>query len=214
MKGEAVTYHYNMDFRDYQKENTRKFGGKSIADFTDELRTKGLAGDIAGTIIDTAGELMTDPMFLFGMYKSMTQGFERAVKAPTGNYADDLLESTKNCRSQNLMDELARSGEKYTPKDVIAIAKTPDGTLVWLETGNSSAGFAHVMKYAGEFVTRGIPVDQIPEFLIKTITEGKIVGMQGTKPIYEIIFNGKVQRTAIGIGSNGFIVAANSAPLP
>ena len=30
-------------------------------------------------------------MFVFGMYKSMTQGFERAVKAPTGNYADDVL---------------------------------------------------------------------------------------------------------------------------
>jgi len=65
------------------------------------------------------------------------------------------------------------------------------------------------MKHSGEFVQKGISVEQIPEFLIKAASEGKIVGMQRTRPIYEITFNGQTYKVAIDIGSNGFIVGAN-----
>ncbi len=44
------------------------------------------------------------------------------------------------------------------------------------------------------------------------VTEGKIVGYQGRgtgRPIYEIEYNGKLQRVAVTVGDNGYIVGAN-----
>jgi hypothetical protein len=44
----------------------------------------------------------------------------------------------------------------------------------------------------------------------KTLTEGTRVGTQGTgRPIYEVTFNGKVQRLAISVGDNGYVIGAN-----
>ena len=40
----------------------------------------------------------------------------------------DALESGLN---SNLLDELANSGVKYNPEDIVAITKTADGKLVW-----------------------------------------------------------------------------------
>lgn len=105
------------------------------------------------------------------------------------------------------MDELAKSNLKYSEPDVVAITKTSEGKLVWLEKGNSYAGLDHVMKHADEFVSKGISMEQIPEFLIKAASEGKVIGMQRTRPIYQITYNGKMYKVAIDMGSNGFIVA-------
>lgn len=115
------------------------------------------------------------------------------------------------------MDELATSGVKYNPNDVVAVTKTPDGKLVWLEHGNSQAGLNHILKHADEFSTKGISQSQLPEFITKAVSEGRIVGYQGKgtgRPIYEINFNGQTQRVAITTGSNGFIVGANPVSVP
>ena len=110
------------------------------------------------------------------------------------------------------MDELARSGVKYNPDEVIAVMKTSDGKLIWLERGNDSAGLEHILKHADQFITKGIAKEEIPEFIMEAIKNGKIIGYQGrgiSRPIYETIYNGEVKRVAITIGSNGFIVGAN-----
>ena len=60
------------------------------------------------------------------------------------------------------MKELADSGVKYNPDDVVMITKTPDGTLVWLEKGSSSTGLQHIIdRHAEHFVQRGIEQGEI-----------------------------------------------------
>ncbi|TDX89744.1 UNVERIFIED_CONTAM: putative toxin of predicted polymorphic toxin system [Lysinibacillus xylanilyticus] len=128
------------------------------------------------------------------------------------NVAETAIKGTGNLKPQGLMDELANSGVKYNPNDVVAVTKNADGKIVWLENGNSQAGFNHILNHADEFATKGINQSQLPEFITKAVSEGKIVGYQGKgtgRPIYEINFNGQTQRVAITTGSNGFIVGAN-----
>ena len=75
------------------------------------------------------------------------------------------------------LDELANSGVKYNPDNIVAITKTADGRLVWLENG-------------------------------------KVVGTQRTRTIYEVMYEGKIQRVVISIGDNGFMVGANPKSIP
>lgn len=143
---------------------------------------------------------------------------EKAATGPTSKVTiTNQAKGTGNLKPQGLMDELATSGVKYNPNDVVAVTKTPDGKLVWLENGNSQAGLNHILKHADEFATKGISQNQLPEFITKAVSAGKIVGYQGKgtgRPIYEINFNGQTQRVAITTGSNGFIVGANPVSVP
>ncbi len=117
-------------------------------------------------------------------------------------------------RDANLIDELANSGVKYNPEDIIVITKTADGKLVWLENGNSSAGLEHIMQHVDQFATKGISSEKIPDFIMYAIENGKVVGTQRTRTIYEVMYEGKLQRVAISIGDNGFIVGANPKSIP
>jgi hypothetical protein len=47
-----------------------------------------------------------------------------------------------------------------------------------------------------------------------SLTKGKIVGYQRTRPIYEVIFEGKTYHIAITTGNNGFIIGANPTTWP
>ena len=115
--------------------------------------------------------------------------------------------------NQRLLDELADSGVKYNPDDVVMITKTTKGKLVWLESGNDTAGFNHIIKeHATDFANKGILQTDIPRYISQALNEGKIVGYQGRgigRPIYEFTYNGALQRVAITVGNNGFIVGAN-----
>ena len=44
---------------------------------------------------------------------------------------------------------------------------------------------------------------------MQAVLNGKQVGMQGTRPIYEVTFNGVKQKVAVTVGNNGFVVGAN-----
>ena len=110
----------------------------------------------------------------------------------------------------DLLKELEQIGVKYNPNDIVAITKTADGKLVWLENGNANAGLNHILTHADQFVDKGIPRKNISDFIMHALENGKIVGHQRTRPIYEVMYNGKLQRVAISIGDNGFIVGANS----
>ena len=120
----------------------------------------------------------------------------------------DALESGLN---SNLLDELANSGVKYNPEDIVAITKTADGKLVWLENGTDTAGLNHIItEHADDFLNKGITQEQIPDYVMNALENGKIVGYQGTgRPIYEFTYNGEIHKVAITVGNNGFIVGAN-----
>ena len=122
----------------------------------------------------------------------------------------DALESGLN---SNLLDELANSGVKYNPEDIVAITKTADGKLVWLENGTDTAGLNHIItEHADDFLNKGITQEQIPDYVMNALENGKIVGYQGRgtgRPIYEFTYNGEIHKVAITVGNNGFIVGAN-----
>ncbi|WP_208647233.1 hypothetical protein [Paraburkholderia terrae] len=117
--------------------------------------------------------------------------------------------------SQADLDTLAANGVKFTPQNVVATGTTPTGQIVFLETGNSSAGLLHIIEgHATDFANIGVSKDQIPSVVMQAVTEGKIVGYQGSgtgRPVYQTTINGQSQRIAVTVGSNGFIVGANPA---
>lgn len=128
-----------------------------------------------------------------------------------GFSAGDLTSKVK--LNKKLLRELAKSGVKYNADDVVMITKNTSGKLVWLENGSESAGLKHIIKEHGrDFINKGILEDKIPDYIASAIEKGKIVGYQGRgtgRPIYEFMYNGTIQRVAITIGDNGFIVGAN-----
>ena len=115
--------------------------------------------------------------------------------------------------NSNLLNELANSGVKYNPEDIVAITKTADGKLVWLENGTDTAGLNHIItEHSDDFLNKGITQEQIPDYVMNALENGKIVGYQGRgtgRPIYEFTYNGEIHKVAITIGNNGFIVGAN-----
>ncbi len=113
-----------------------------------------------------------------------------------------------------LIEELAEKGIKHNPEDIVEIDKTPSGKIIFLETGNPGAGLEHIkINHGKEFAARGIAESEIPGVVINAVIEGKIVGYQGTgqrkRTIYETTINGKTERLAISVGTNGYIVGAN-----
>ncbi|ARM71975.1 hypothetical protein LMxysn_0340 [Listeria monocytogenes] len=115
---------------------------------------------------------------------------------------------------KKLIAKLEKDGVKISKEDVIRIKELPDDKkIVWLEKGNPSAGFEHILIEHGEqFAKQGISKSELPDFLMTALEKGKVVGYQGKgkgRPIYEVIYNGKKHRVAITVGKNGFIVGAN-----
>lgn len=112
-----------------------------------------------------------------------------------------------------MLDELTANGVKFTPENVVAAARSPSGQVVFLETGNSKAGLQHIIEEHGsQFAQMGVSEAEIPDVVMKAVSEGKLVGYQGSgagRPIYELTINGQPQRIAVTVGGNGFIVGAN-----
>ncbi|ANF56445.1 two-partner secretion domain-containing protein [Halotalea alkalilenta] len=112
-----------------------------------------------------------------------------------------------------LMDELSKGGVKHTPESIVDIARTNSNRIVFLEAGKGGeggSGLAHIIeRHASQFADKGIPVNDIPYVIMAAIKEDKIVGKNGTAPVYEIVYMGEKKYIAIGVGDNGYIVRAN-----
>ncbi len=115
----------------------------------------------------------------------------------------------------SLLEEMTAQGIKYTPENIVQVVKNTEGKIIFLESGNSRAGLQHIIgEHAKDFANIGVSEAQIPDVVMKAVSEGKIVGYQGEgtgRPIYETIINGEVHRLAITVSSNGFMVGANPA---
>lgn len=110
---------------------------------------------------------------------------------------------------QELLAELSQQGVKHNPEKIVAIGRGPNGQIIFLETGNERAGLTHILRHAGDFAKAGVPEEKVPNLVFAAVTEGKVVGMQRTRPIYEVMFEGRVHKVAVSVGNNGFIVGAN-----
>jgi hypothetical protein len=184
-------------------------GSKKIA------ALEGLGATVSGTMTkmsDKVDEVMGS------LKKTIRKHGDEAASS-----VDDVAEAVVNDVSQSIwknadyLDELASSGVKYNPDDVLAVTKTTDGNLVWLENGSSSADMEHILEHADDFSNKGIQQNQIQDLVMESLTNGEVVGYQGSgtgRPIYKVVFNGQTQHTAITVGSNGFIVGANPTTWP
>ena len=188
--------------------------GQSICDTADE---KGVAYSSGYIVTEVVTALLADK----GLDKiknvaktadNVADIAEGAAKG-AGNAAEDAGKVVESGLNSNLLDELANSGVKYNPEDIVAITKTADGKLVWLENGTDTAGLNHIItEHADDFLNKGITQEQIPDYVMNALENGKIVGYQGRgtgRPIYEFTYNGEIHKVAITVGNNGFIVGAN-----
>lgn len=92
----------------------------------------------------------------------------------------------------------------------MGLAKNADGKIVFLESGNSRAGLTHIMeRHGADFEKAGIAQGDIADLVVQAASRGTQVGMQRTRPIYELTFQGQTTRVAVTVGDNGFIVGAN-----
>ena len=164
---------------------------KWLKDLVSSLaRLRGMAGKIAELV-----EKIKSVLGKFGR-----KGGKDPVRKPTGPTREELLE------------ELAANGVKHDPEKVILIGKDGDGKIVFLEGGNADAGLQHVMEHANQFADIGVPREKVGQFVFDAATTGKIIGYQGkgtTRPIYELIFEGRPYKVGVTVASNGFIVGAN-----
>lgn len=140
-----------------------------------------------------------------GLFKALGGFFKRAFKAG----AEDAGRGLAN-ESKTLMDELAKNGIKHSPENIVRIARDASGKIVFLEKGTSRAGLAHILEAHGaQFAGKGITEAEVPDLVMDAVTKGTQVGMQRSRPIYEVFFKGEMRRVAVSVGDNGFIVGAN-----
>jgi hypothetical protein len=132
----------------------------------------------------------------------------------------------------SLIEELIQANIAISPEKVVRVSRAPNGVVtrvnpddtvqtvdkIFLELGqhigsNEGAGYAHILaEHADEFADQGIPIDQLADVVMDTLTNGRRVGVQGNRGdriIYEYIFNGETKYMSITVGSNGFVVGAN-----
>ena len=162
------------------KKAAQKAGEKAAKNATEKAAKKAAAKKLAKEATET------------GVEKAAKEAAEKATEKTAKETAEKAAEEAaekgiKGGLNSGLLDELANSGVKYNPDDVVAITKNADGKLVWLENGNSNAGLEHIMQHAEQFATKGISSDKIPDFIMHALEEGKVVGTQRTRTIYEVM---------------------------
>ncbi|MDF0555579.1 hypothetical protein [Kamptonema sp. UHCC 0994] len=118
---------------------------------------------------------------------------------------------TSEVEREELISQLRETGVKHNPDNILRIAKSSDGRIVFLEIGNDGSGWQHIWKeHTEDFAARGIPEDQIIDAVMAAVINGRILGNQGrSRAVYEIEFNGTIQYISVEVASNGYIVGAN-----
>ncbi len=128
----------------------------------------------------------------------------------------DARAYAKTWADYQLIAEVKQLGVKCNSNEIIGITRDTNGKIVWLEKGHlgdRASGYAHIVDAHGkDFINVG--VNDIPEYLLTAISEGKIIGYQSVtnatpRPVYEFFYNGDWNYVAITIGDNGYIVGAN-----
>lgn len=128
---------------------------------------------------------------------------------------------TEDAETTRLIDELEKTGAKYTKEDIVFITRDEQGRIVWLEKGNSSAGLEHILNgngkstgHAADFEKAfGVSRTEIPLLLKNIISNGKIVSdtikaVNGRTGYERVYYYDGVHYLMTGIGTNGFIVTA------
>ncbi len=145
------------------------------------------------------------PLPDYGSPHVLQENVEDGIIITDVSTQNDGVNAENNLKPQNLMAELANSGVKYNLNDVVMVTKTEDGTLLWLETGNSETGLIHIQNgHADNFAKRG--VEDIPQALNTILKETPTLIVTNSRGIYaDYMINGKEYR--VTYGTNGYIVS-------
>jgi len=133
-------------------------------------------------------------------------------------FIDGVAVKTTDMAAKKLIQEAIEQGIKISPEKIVSIAKV-DGKVVFLETGyqvgDKGAGLEHILqpKRVQEFLNQGIAKNEIAPLIMEAVTNGKVITTTGTgkniRNVYEVYFHGKIQKVAVGVSDNGFIVTAH-----
>lgn len=102
-----------------------------------------------------------------------------AVTAMGEGAAIAEFNATQRLRN-TLIEELEGSKIKSNVKEILEIAKNKNGKIVFLEQGNSNAGFKHILeRHEGDFLNAGIKREDIQKVVMDAVTDGVQVGTTG-----------------------------------
>ena len=132
----------------------------------------------------------------------------------TGGLLSESKHTKEVVKGNPLLAELVNSGVKISPEKIIFAARDKSGQIVWLESGNQSAGLSHIVqRHAADFAAKhDIQPQKLASYLRDVIAKGRIVssklvalknGKQGLEKIY--VYKDKYY-TMSAIGTNGYIV--------
>ncbi len=135
-----------------------------------------------------------------------------------------------------LINKLNQNGTRFTRENIIRLTEAPpEGILavtrtgqevqvktpIFLEIGSnvrtaagedSGAGLVHILaRHASQFRDRGIPEEEIADAIMKALTQGRNIGVDGTRGgryVYQFDLDGKTEYLSIVVGDNGYIVTA------
>ncbi len=200
----------------------KTLGGKVAKEAAEEAAEKAddILGDLARKMSGPGGDNLDDYSMVKGWLEEQGKSLEIMDEGGVNIHkvegaVDDVLEGGEVLKrgsgviesgsKTNLLDELASSGVKYNPDDVITVIKNPDGKLMWLEEGNSKAGLTHILeRHADDFAAQG--VSDIPNLLENVLSTNPIRTGSNAKGLFaDYTFNGNSYRVAYG--TNGFVVS-------
>ncbi len=178
--------------------------GAAVRDYAAHATPVGAVADLGGfglTFIPGSALGVGGARATRAVAGSTTRWVERRLITEVAAHVDDPAP---------LLRELAENGVKHTPEDVLRVARAPDGTVVFLEAGTQRSGLLHIVtEHGGQFADIGVATEEIPDVVIKAVTHGEIVGIQGTRTVYLVEHGGQKLPIAVQVADNGYIVGAN-----
>ena len=109
----------------------------------------------------------------------------------------------------DMFNQLSANNTKFNKESTMWIVRKADGQICWLESGNESSGFKHIMQRhpASQFAAFNVSSELgVSSLIYKTITESYPVGTYGSGGLVYSFGNQKYLN--IVISSNGYIVDA------
>ncbi len=109
----------------------------------------------------------------------------------------------------DMFNQLSASNTSFNKENTMWIVRKADGQICWLESGNASSGFKHIMQNhpVSQFAAFNVSSELgVSSLIYNTISESYPVGTYGSGGLVYSFGNQKYLN--IVIGSNGYIVNA------
>lgn len=135
--------------------------------------------------------------------KVETENIEQIAEEIKEEYQAKRTEEEKE-----LIKELVESGRKVKEENIVTIAKSEAGGIIWMETGNKKAGLIHILeRHRKELKDNGIDAKEIPQMIADIAINGEIItGTISSNGQKGVLLKMGEKKFIVSIGNNGFIV--------